>query len=194
MKNIKTIINSLNSVNISCNLKKRYYKLSYSVKSYNRNKYLNDPQDMNVKDMKWYFEENYKNNFEGDRGKLINDLIIFKTFKEDLELKILRDSFTLNCLSVVISIFAVIFASESNIGRIFSGEIIDDNPKKIIFRENVLERPETIGIVLIAIMLLFLIIYMMQTWDSKHYFSNKLRTVNNIVFSLENLKDYINEK
>lgn len=59
----------------------RIYSLSYKIKSTKNNKITNNPREMSFEDIYIYTRKFYVKKDYIDRGKLENDLVIFKTLK-----------------------------------------------------------------------------------------------------------------
>lgn len=189
MANKNDLIRNLDMVRIGDNLKKRHYVLSYKIKSSYSNKIIDDPQYMNVKDIMWYFYENYKFNQKIDQGKLLNDIVVFKSYKEDLKAKIDKDNLLFESSAGLITILAIAIAiavgflsiDQEVAGLIFKN-ITDFYITNFDFVFKTLK-------VLIGISLTYLIIYLINTGRFSKY--NKLMTVNNIIYNLETIKDIL---
>lgn len=110
MSSINNIIRNLNIVSVKG--RKRYYTLSYvlQIKSGNKKiKNIYDPQDMNSEEIMWYVVRNYKEKKNFDKNRLMNDLIIFKSYKDDLEQKrSLQNTFSVFFTGIITMIAALI--------------------------------------------------------------------------------------
>ncbi|WP_411355647.1 hypothetical protein [Peptoniphilus harei] len=107
MNNINNIIRDLNIVSVKG--RKRYYTLSYGLQIKDSDKKLYDPQKMDSEDVMWYVVRNYKEKKNFDKNKLINDLIIFKSYKDDLEQKrLLQNTFSVFFTGIITMVTALI--------------------------------------------------------------------------------------
>lgn len=192
MANKNDLIKSLDMVRIGDNLKKRHYVLSYKIKSSYSNKIIDDPQYMNVKDIMWYFYENYKFNQKIDQGKLLNDIVVFKSYKEDLKVKIDKDNLLFESFAGFITIIAIAIA--------IAVGFLSIDPKVVGLKIKELKKIKDFYItnfdfvfnmlkVLIVASIIYVIIYLIATERFSKY--NKLMTVNNIIYNLETIKDIL---
>ena len=174
---------------IGDNLKKRHYVLSYKIKSSYSNKIIDDPQYMNVKDIMWYFYEKYKFNQKIDKGKLLNDIVVFKSYKDDLKVKIDKNNLLFESFAGIVTIFAIAIAIAVGFLSIdpkVAGLKFEDIEFFYItnfdFVFNMLK-------VLFVASITYIIIYLIRTDRFSKY--NKLMTVNNIIYNLEIIKDIL---
>lgn len=154
--NIRHVINAQEVVG-----KERNYKLSYELKK----DILNNPQYMLCEDMVSYVIEKYSKDEKIDKYKLINDLIVFKSYASDLEIDISGNSF--------ISILALVLAGFALIASVI--------PKITIPILNYLFMV-VLGIFVAAL------IHIVITSDKKSD-TNRLKTIKHIIFILEEIKE-----
>lgn len=171
----------------------RIYHLSYKIKSSKSKKMTNNPRDLSYKDIyvyarKFYVEKNYV-----DRRKLENDLIIFKTLKEDLEISINKDIFLVNCFSILTAVFAVMAAIDTNKPRIFTGKLNIGKHFRMYIIEQKSKSDTFVIIGLYSLFTILLIGYLLSLWGSKSYFPNKIKSVNHVIFTLEAIKENLVE-
>lgn len=148
------------------------YKLSFETKS--DLDILEDGKeilaDMLIQDITDYLLNNYGKQKKLDKQHLLNDLIIFKSHRDELEMNLKRKEIATNLfasfITVVAAIFAVVFAVKDNIPTWF-----------IVF-----------AILMLFSFLTFLVILIIIS-NNKESEINKLKTVNNIIYILEEIKN-----
>ena len=133
---------------------------------------ITGPNQMSIDEIEEYIKSNYINNIIIEKNKLINDLVIFKTYRDELNLIIENQNFFVNILAVILAITAIAFSSGFN--------------------------QESNGIVL-AIIILIITLIILVFWTYMYYRErkksdfNKLKTINNVVYILEAIKDNLDE-
>ena len=124
-----------------------------------------------------------------DIGNLENDLVVFKTYKEDMEINIAKDGFLLNCISILIAIFAIIAAMNTNKNSIIIGKF----EKSGFFNACLREVENDNGFFIVAgfftLAIILLIGFLLLTWSSKYYYPNRIKSVNNVIFTLEAISE-----
>ncbi len=171
----------------------RIYSLSYKIKSTKNNKITNNPREMSFEDIYIYTRKFYVKKDYIDRGKLENDLVIFKTLKEDLEISINKDIFLVNCFSILTAVFAVMAAVDNNKPRIFTGKFSLSGLFKMCLIEQKSNSDAFIIIGFYSLLTILLIAFLLGSWASKSYFPNKIKSVNHAIFTLEAIKENLVE-
>ncbi|WP_295147538.1 hypothetical protein [uncultured Peptoniphilus sp.] len=128
MDDKRNIIRDLNIVSVKG--KKRYYTLSYSLQEENSDKKLFDPQKMDSEEIIWYVRRYYKEDKNFGKSKLINDLIIFKSYKDDLEIKRSLQSFFIASITGIITITIALISLNIDLKN-FQFENLEKNNKTI---------------------------------------------------------------
>lgn len=153
---------------------KNYFNMEYNL-SFETEDDIKILAEMSMQDMIDYLLNNYGKQQKLDKQHLLNDLIIFKSHRDELEMNLKRKEIATNIFSsfitVVAAIFAIIFAAVKNIPDWF-----------IIF----------------ALVLLFsfpiILNLFNKNFNKKESEINKIKTADNIVYVLEEIKDeMINE-
>lgn len=149
------------------------YSLSYSIIRENGKKVILLPQDLLAEEMLMYIDKNYRYKEKIDILKLQNDLILFRTYKTDLELNMKDQETQQSLMKEFMSIFINIMATTGVVTR---------------FGYSISSR---ILIVLNIVMLLEMTI-LYSFWSNRRKDSpvNRLKTVNNIIYTLEAISDY----
>lgn len=141
MEKERPIVDSLNITKV--NGRKRSYSLSYVFKDYNKGLETKDPQDMTAENIMCYLVKNYKNNIELDKNsknsknnieldknKLINDLVIFKSYKEDLEINIKSKELIPVFSTGIITVFTALASLNLALKTFYDKKIWEYLPKK----------------------------------------------------------------
>lgn len=148
---------------------KNYFKMVYNL-SFKTESDTEILADMTMQDMIDYLLNNYGNPQNHDKQVILNDLIIFKSHREELEMNLKRKEIATNIfasiIAVIAAVFAVIFASAINIPKWF-----------IVFA------------VLMLISSTIVLSLCTKYFNNKESEINKLKTVNNIIYILEEIKD-----
>lgn len=165
MKNKNDIINNLNIPIL--NGKRIDYKLSYSEEV------SLSPNNMDCNKMLNYLNKNYKCNEDIDRNKLLNDLITFKSYKDNLEIKIKKDELFSKFISDLITIFIGLVA-------LF---VMFLNIKKIDYRSILM----IYGVFIVIVYVFYFI------RSSKKYYYEYLNGVNIVIHTLEEIKTEIKD-
>lgn len=180
-----TLKDYLKTEKIDKNGKKRSYELSYEFKEYKEYKgykgyFLNgkkkeiikrDPQTLTIKNTLDYIEENYVNKDFIEKRKLINDLVVFKTYKDKIELEMADFQFLVSILAICATIFCGILNGISTHDDIFFDTTV-------------------LYLLLYAVYIFFLYISDRVPKRTKY---NKLKSINNVIFTLEAIKENLVE-
>lgn len=171
----------------------REYKLSYEIETHKNKGTTNNPREISFETFYKYVKRFYVEQDYIDIGKIENDLVVFKTYKEDMEISLANDVFLLNCLSILIAVFALIVAITTNKTSIIIGKLEKGGFFKALFREieNNNEFFTVTGLFTLACILL--IAFLLSIWSSKSYFPNRIKSVNNVIFTLEAIKENLVE-
>ena len=163
----------------------RYYQLSHSL----NNKV--DPQEMKIKEIKKYIEDNYVNLEEINKPELINDLNIFKSLSDELKIKYESDKFYTDTLSLMITVFSIFSAVAVGLLSV-KEDILMENGFNIdtFYAANINLVFNSIKIILGMAVVYFGIYYLRV---NKRSGLNKLKTINHVVFTLENIKENLEE-
>lgn len=200
MKSKREIRDKINVAKLSENGKSRHYILSYKG-----NEGKTDPQDMSIQDMIEYVVVNYKYNNNMDEGKLINDLIIFKTYKDDLTLEMNSKERFINCYLTTITVFIGLSTLRLALADLelkdpminvpdtaFPNPMIDfEEIYRFIkdFIKNAWELIKESKEILVLFLGSFLIVSVLNYFFTKKDSElNRLKTVNNVIHILESIK------
>ena len=182
---------------------KREYKLSYKEDGISE-----DPQYMDVQEIINYIQTNYLNHQEEkDKSKLINDLIIFQNYRDDLEgcIEIRKNIFNLwkyfiTITATLVTLKDIFWKVDNSItrrripktgGRDENSIIIEIfyRIKSFVFRIwNFIKNSQEIRTILI-ICILIAIFYKLAI-SYKNSSANRLKTVKQSIRVLENLKEH----
>lgn len=167
------------------NSKGRYYHLSHSLND------KDDPQEMDIKEIKKYIQDNYVNAEEINKHELINDLNIFKSLREELKLKGEADKFYTDVISFIVTIFAI--SSAVAVGFLSVEEKVVKLWKcnvNAFYMANFDYVYKVMKFLPIACVIYILYCFLRV---SKRSFSNKLKTINHVVFTLEAIEENLVE-
>lgn len=141
----------------------REYQLSFKSDNYE-----NNPHHMTIKNVIDYVQTNYVEQDTIEKGNLINDLVVFKTCRDNIELGIDDQGFIINILAIQIATYAVIVS--------------------IVCKD--MDLSETnFPIVLLSVLILVLDYLYMRFRSCKSSQYSKLRTINDVVHTLEAIKE-----
>lgn len=163
----------------------RYYHLSHSLKD------KDDPQAMDIKEIKEYIEDNYVNADFVNKHELINDLNIFKSLCEVLQIKDKKDGFLMNFISLLITIISI--ASAVAVGFLSVNKDVvklkfcNANKFYMINMDFVINNIK----ILLGAAAFYIILYFLRV--SKRSGLNKLKTINHVIFTLEAIKENLVE-
>ena len=165
------------------------YRLSfcYKVKKSDKTIKLKNINSLNIEQIKDYIYNNYYVKFKScktiKRDKLLKDLVVFKTYKEDLEIKIKNDSLIKDIFTLFISILGIYVSITSILQKIGTNKLeIANNGETIVF----------IGFAPIII-LIFSVIWAYISTDKKSD-SSRLKVVNYGIHTLEAIKEEMDRK
>lgn len=148
---------------------KNYYKMVYNL-SFETESNTEILADMTMQDMIDYLLNNYGKPQNFDKQVILNDLIIFKSHKEELEMNLKRKEIATNIfasiIAVIAAVFAVVFASAIEIPKWFIGFAI-----VMLFSSSII------------------LSLCHKNFNKKESEINKLKTVNNIIYILEEIKN-----
>lgn len=166
-------------------LQGRYYHLSHSL----NNKI--DPQEMSIKEIKQYIQDNYVNAEEINKYELINDLNIFKTLREVITIKDNSHKFLVDTVSFIITILAIALAVavgflsvEDNVVSLKFCDVNEFYKTNMNFVLNIIRMLPEIGAI-------YIFLYYMAV--GKKFGLNKLKTINHVIFTLEAIEDNLLE-
>lgn len=146
-----------------------YFKMVYNL-SFETESDTEILADMTMQDMIDYLLNNYGKPQDFDKQVILNDLIIFKSHKEELEMNLKRKEIATNIFSsiiaVIAAVFAVIFAAVKNTPCWFIGFAV---------------------VMLISSSIVLSLCH--KNFNKKESEINKLKTVNNIIYILEEIKN-----
>lgn len=152
---------------------RKIFKFLDYVKASSERIEISNINELNINQIKFYLHRNYYEKLntpkEIDRDKLLNDLVVFKAYKEDLELNIKNN----NLFIVFITIFLNIISIFVNVG-IALKNLNDETLAGIFF--------------LIIFVLVFSLIWTNITTGKKSN-SSKLKVVNYGIYMLEAIKE-----
>lgn len=138
------------------------YKLNYKK---------NNPRDMSIDEMYEYVEKFYRGGlFKKDNLK--NDLVVFKSYKDELEIELRRREFFVSCLNGAITAFALLLS--------------------LLFPFGFEEKKLTIkyfGLIVLALVYTFILNYMLWSYpDSK---PNRIKTLADNINYLTSMKEEV---
>lgn len=143
----------------------REYKLSFHDKDDNEL----DPQYMGITEIETYISNNYISSRFIDRSKLLNDLIVFKTYKEKLELVIGKQELLINTIAVQVAIYGIVINFYAK----------DKFTKKVIIIE--------LCILILLMISTDILYYIFRVTKNSEF--NELKTISNVLNFLETLKE-----
>lgn len=163
----------------------RYYHLSHSL----NNKI--DPQEMSLKEIKEYIEDNYVNSDYINKYELVNDLNIFKSLREELKIKDETDKFYTDVISFIVTIFAIssavavgFLSVEEKVVKLRKCNVNAFYVANFDYIFKVMKFLPIVGVI-------YILYCFMRV--SKRSFSNKLKTINHAVFTLEAIEENLVE-
>lgn len=184
---------NLKAETIGENEKSRTYKLSYEFKNSDE-KIITSPTDMEIRDIADYIQKKYLDEPTIEKVKLINDLVVFKTYRDNLDIEIKNEDIFPNLLSGFMTVYIAFLSVEIADKNNYLTKILKfvDKEKDIDQEtiEKILEYTKNGLILLVFIFVIVLIITLISLFrTSKKSNSNKLKTVDNAIHILEALKD-----
>lgn len=189
----KVLFEKFKFLNIEKTKQDRIYSLSYKIKSIKNNKITNNPREMSFEDFYKYVEDFYVDDYYIYRGNIENDLVVFKTYKADMEISLTKDIFLVNCFSILIAVYAIMVAMSSNKTRAFIGKFKQAGLFKMFLRE--IENNNDLFKVAGAftLMSILFVAFLIAIWNSKTYYPNRIKSVNNVIFTLEAIRKNVVE-
>lgn len=147
-----------------------------------------DPQEMNIVEMRNYVKKNYVCASYIDKSRLINDLNIFKTYRDNILIDIESDKMFSDLLTNIITIFSISIAVA--VGYLSVSNEASDilGLKKYFYSSNYRYSLWSLIILTLFAIGLFVSYFIKINESSK---LNKQRTINNIVIILESIRDDI---
>lgn len=148
---------------------------------------ISNIKDLNINQIKCYLHNYYYGKLnklqEIERDKLLNDLVVFKAYKEDLEINIKNDSLIKDIFTLFISILGIYVSMPSILQEIDANSIEKANNE---------ETKILIGFATLFI-ILFSVIWVIIRTDKKSD-SSRLKVVNYGVHTLEAIKEEMDIK
>ena len=169
---------------------KKIFKKEKSKEELNKTPTRN-PSDLFPKDLTKYIKNNYLEKEPLEKEKLINDLVVFKSYKAYIEEFVKKDASFSNFISEISNLFigltAVIIAMGKDEYTVTNNSTI----KNVCF---IVKSKQPKGFIDLFYLFLFLmiirfVIYILSV--SRHDYSERLKTVNNAIYILEALKEEI---
>ena len=154
------------------------YKLSFEYKVKNSETLITTINRLKINQLKDYIYNNYyvKSSRVKDinRERLLNDLVVFKAYKEDLEINIKNEDLFIVFMTLLLNITSIVLNVSKSMGKVYIESIID-------FMS-----------ILTSILAASLIWLLLRT-GVKSY-SSKLKVVNYGIHTLETLKEEMDRK
>lgn len=155
---------------------------------------INSLNIMSIHQIENYIQNNYINVDSFEEEDLVNDLTMFKTYKDNQEMNLRLDEFALSCFAVVTAIVAVmttvrlsfskLYLNIYNFGKYMFGNINSDKDTGIVIKNSSY----------ILSVFYFALVYYFIKWRVEAAPTTKLKTVNNAIHILEVLKDEMVEE
>lgn len=159
----------------------------YDAKKYSDTITLININRLNIDQIKDYIYKNYYGKLnkpeEIDRYKLLNDLVVFKAYKEDLEINIKNDSLIKDIFTLFISVLGIYVSIPSILQEIGTNRLETANNGDTII---------LIGFATIFIVV-FSVIWVFIRTDKKSD-SSRLKVVNYGIYTLEAIKEEMDSK
>ena len=159
----------------------------YDAKKYSDTITLININRLNIDQIKDYIYKNYYGKLnkpeEIDRDKLLNDLVVFKAYKEDLEINIKNDSLIKDIFTLFISVLGIYVSIPSILQEIGTNRLETANNGDTII---------LIGFATIFIVV-FSVIWVFIRTDKKSD-SSRLKVVNYGIYTLEAIKEEMDSK
>lgn len=151
----------------------RYYELSHNIDDFN-----GDLDELEYEDLKKYIIDYYINNDNIYKGDILNDLVVFKTYRDNLQLRLKHYDILINLSTILIAYSSLYTAIKLN----KAGQVIIHLPcNKSLDIVNLLGLLGWFGAVL------SLIIFCL--WNRKDLPPNKINNINNTIYILEAFKE-----
>lgn len=169
---------------------KKIFKKVKSKEELNKTPTRN-PSDLFPKDLTKYIENNYLEKEPLEKEKLINDLVVFKSYKAYIEEFVKKDASFSNFISEISNLFigltAVIIAMGKDEYTVTNNSTI----KNVCFIVKSKQPKDFIDLfyLFLSLMIIRFVIYILSV--SRHDYSERLKTVNNAIYILEALKEEI---
>lgn len=179
---------------IGKNGKSRTYKLSYIFENSDK-KIITSPTDMENQDIIDYIQKKYLDEPTIEKDMLINDLVIFKTYRDGLEIETENDKDFPILLSTFLTVYIAFLSMEIADKTIYLEEFfkLKEANKDTTEISNKLSR--TSGNILVIISVIFIISVIVVSFlsfrNGRKSKKNKLKTLNNAIYNLEAIRDDI---
>lgn len=152
----------------NCLYKELEYKLSSKLDESEQ-----DPSSMNIEQITKYISKKYIEVDKFDcKGQLLNDLIIFKTYRDELKLTVEDQTFFISILAIAVSLIAIV----QSLDKAYINKIIKINALTLF--------------VVLTILVLGLYFYYRVRENSDF---NKLKYINNAIYILEAIEQNLVE-
>lgn len=137
-----------------------------------------------------YVNDYYINDKDFKKEDLINDLICFKTYRDNVAQNLNTQDFAMNYISIYVAIFAIMFSSileepkPYNLTLVKSGRYIIGN---VVKSAKTTGSDNVMSIILSVVLFLLLILFIRRA--IKAYRPKKLTTLNNAIYILEAIEE-----
>ncbi|MDU5960395.1 MAG: hypothetical protein E6Y99_02300 [Finegoldia magna] len=135
-----------------------------------------------------YLSDNYLNNKEDiEPTKLSNDLITFKTYRDDVDINVRKQNDFYQFLTIAIAIISIL---ASNFIGDNTDKIIKELFSKELFIKYLFIKYQFIKAIFIVIIIFVLVGFVHYlTTTCSHSESYKLKVINNVIYTLETIKE-----
>lgn len=172
------------------------FKVSENIKS----EEIFNPRDMRINEIEDYINSHYVDQEYIDKTKITNDLVIFKTYRDDLKIDTENDGKFPNLLSIIMTVYIAFLSLEIADRSNYFSELFRLKEKKAD-NSMIAEMSEKIhqvsGNILVIISIIILISLFTLLFSvirtGKRSKTNRLKVVNNVVYILEAIKENLVE-
>lgn len=165
------------------------FKVSENIKS----EEIFNPRYMRIKEIEDYINSHYVDQEYIEKSKITNDLVIFKTYRDDLEIDADNDGKFPNLLSTMMTVFIAFLSLEIADKSYYLAEFSKRKEANLDV-SMISERFHHIDGVILAIVTVIIMISLFKVLFfalriGKKSIINRLKTVNNVIYILEAIKE-----
>ncbi|MDU4045335.1 MAG: hypothetical protein E7H35_00235 [Peptoniphilus harei] len=172
------------------------FKVSENIES----EEIFNPRYMRIKEIEDYINSHYVDQEYIDKTKITNDLVIFKTYRDDLKIDTENDGKFPNLLSTFMTVYIAFLSLEIADKSNYFAELSRLKEKKVdnsVIAEMSEKIHQISGNILVIISIIILISLFTLLFSvirtGKRSNTNRLKVVNNVIYILESIKENLVE-
>ena len=145
----------------------------------------------------YYFREQNQPDYDNFYDNLINDINVFKSYRDDVDINVRKQNDFYQFLAItiaIITIFASNFKGDNTDITIKELVIKDLIIKDLLIKDPFIKDPFIIELGIVIIILVFVVYGFYWTTTGSHSESNKLKVINHVIYTLEAIKEDMDKK